>query len=105
MNEKCFSATDVFLAALKGMPNVTLVGTTSGGGSARAETFRLGNLPISVRLGSMVSFMRNGQLFDGRGIEPDAVVHPEPDYFVGKTDSALKEAVKIASAQLGEAVD
>jgi hypothetical protein len=97
MNEKCFSATDVFLAALKGMPNVTLVGTTSGGGSARAETVRLNNAPISLRLGSMVSFMRNGQLFDGRGVQPDIVIHPEPDYFIGRSDNALTEAAKIAS--------
>jgi hypothetical protein len=99
MNEKCFSATDVFLAALKGMPSVTLVGTTSGGGSARAETVRLGNTSISVRLGSMVSFMRNGQLFDGSGVEPDVIVHPEPDYFVARSDHALKKAVELAGSR------
>jgi hypothetical protein len=99
MNEKCFSATDVFLAALKGMPNVTLVGTTSGGGSARAETVRLGNSSIAVRLGSMVSFMRNGQLFDGGGVEPDVVVHPDPEYFVGRSDHALKKAIELIGSQ------
>ena len=32
-DEKCFSATDIFLGALKGWPNVTLMGQPSGGGS------------------------------------------------------------------------
>lgn len=31
MDARCFSATDVFLSALKGLPNVTLVGEPSGG--------------------------------------------------------------------------
>jgi Peptidase family S41 len=98
LNEKCFSATDVFLAALKGTSNVTLVGTTSGGGSARAESVRLGSSSISVRLGSMVSFMRNGQLFDRNGVEPDVVVQPEPDYFVGRTDRTLQKAIEVAGS-------
>ncbi len=34
MNGKSFSATDIFLAGLKGMKNVTLLGTPSAGGSA-----------------------------------------------------------------------
>jgi C-terminal processing protease CtpA/Prc len=95
MNGKCFSATDIFLAALKGMPNVTLVGAPSGGGSARAETYRLGDTPISVRLGSMVSFMPNGQLFDTHGVTPDVVLEPEPGYFVGESDNTLDAALKL----------
>lgn len=41
MNADCFSATDVFLGALEVLPNVTLVGTCSAGGSGRAVETQL----------------------------------------------------------------
>jgi C-terminal processing protease CtpA/Prc len=99
MNAKCFSATDVFLASLKGWPRVTLLGTPSGGGSARAETYRVADTPIFVRLGSMVSFMPNGELFDAKGVQPDVIVEPEPDYFIGRSDKTLEAAEKLIRQQ------
>ena len=95
LNARCFSATDVFLAGLKGWRNVTLLGTPSGGGSARIVPARLANSPISVALGSMVSFMPNGLSFDGNGVEPDIRVEPSPEYFIGGTDNALERAREI----------
>jgi len=94
LNAKCFSATDIFLSALKGWPNVTLVGTASGGGSANTSTVRLGDTPPRVRLGTMVSFQASGKLFDGRGVEPDVVVEPGAECFVGGRDGQLEEAVR-----------
>jgi C-terminal processing protease CtpA/Prc len=95
MNEKCFSATDIFLAGLKGLSNVTLAGRASGGGSARKVSVRLNGSNISVSLGSMVSFQANGRLFDGNGVAPDIVVEPEPAYFVGGRDNVIEQAVDI----------
>ena len=95
MNGKCFSATDVFLSALKGMPNVTLVGTPSGGGSANVNTLRLAETPVRVRLGTMVSFQADGRLFDKHGVEPDVRVEPAPEYFLGGADHQLEEAVRL----------
>jgi hypothetical protein len=92
MDEKCFSASDIFLAALKGLKNVQLVGTPSGGGSARAVTVRL-TPTISVRLASMVSFQANGNLFDGRGVIPDVIAEPQPEYFIGGRDTVLETAL------------
>jgi len=51
MNAKCFSATDIFLAGLKGMKNVTLLGTPSSGGSAFTQDVALGTTPIRLRIG------------------------------------------------------
>lgn len=93
LDEKCFSATDIFLAGLKGLPKVRLVGTPSGGGSARAMTVQLTST-ASVRLGSMVSFQSDGTLFDGRGVQPDLPVDPSPDYFIGKADPVLDRALE-----------
>jgi hypothetical protein len=93
MNELCFSATDIFLAGLKGWRNITLVGTPSGGGSARIEAARLSSVPISLRLGSMVSYMPSGQLFDGNGVQPDVLVEPSPEFLIGGADNVLAQAI------------
>jgi len=95
MNEKCFSATDVFLAGLKGCRSVTLVGTPSGGGSARSERHKLPHSDIEITIGSMVSWQMNGQLFDGHGVQPDHAVEHRPEYFIGRNDGALTAAVKV----------
>lgn len=93
MNAKCFSATDIFLAGMKAIPGVTLLGEASGGGSAMVEKFDLADSGISVVLGSMASFQADGQLFDGHGVTPHVVVDPSPDYFIGGADLALDEAL------------
>lgn len=94
---RCFSATDVFLAGLKGMRNVTLVGTPSGGGSALVQEVPLGATPFRLRIGSMASFQADGRLFDGHGVQPDVVVEPVPEYYIGGRDNVLEEAVRRAS--------
>ena len=93
MNSKCFSATDIFLDGLKNIPNVVLMGTPSGGGSARSVTLRLGN--FSVRLASMASFKPDGRLFDGNGIQPDIRIDPLPEYYVAGRDNLLEAAVEL----------
>ena len=94
MNAKCFSATDIFLAGLKGVKNVTLLGTPSGGGSARSQRVDLGDTPFELRIASMASFQADGRLFDRNGVTPDVVVAPVPEYHIGGRDNALEEAVK-----------
>jgi len=99
MDAKCFSATDIFLAGLKGWRNVTLVGTASSGGSARSVSSELPGVGIRLRLASMVSFQSNGSLYDGNGVAPDILVLPTPDYFLGKEDKQLTRARKIIENQ------
>jgi hypothetical protein len=94
MNDRCFSATDIFLAALKGMRNVTLLGTASAGGSAYTQEVALGPTPLRLNIGSMASFQRDGTLFDGHGVLPDVVVAPAPEYSIGGADAPLLEALK-----------
>ena len=94
MNGKCFSATDIFLAGLKGVRNVLMLGTPSSGGSAFTQEITLGETKLEVRLGSMASFQADGRLFDGNGIRPDVLMEPIPEYFIGGRDNVLEEAVK-----------
>ena len=92
----CFSATDIFLGALSGRPRITLIGQPSGGGSARSQGFRLPNSGIEVRCASMASFRPDGRLYDGRGIEVDVRLDPEPEYFLEEgRDVVLDAAVGI----------
>ncbi len=95
MDAKCFSATDIFLAGLKGVDNVTLIGQASGGGSARSISAELSH-GIRVRLGSMVSFQADGKLFDGHGVQPDLIVPSAPGSLCfGGDDNVLEEAVRL----------
>ena len=77
MDDSNFSASDIFLGALKGVPNVSLFGTPSSGGSAYSGSYELHHSGIRVKLARMASFRPNGLLYDGRGIDPD--VHYSAD--------------------------
>jgi hypothetical protein len=96
MDEGCFSATDIFLGAFKGWPNVSLVGQPSGGGSAHSQGFRLSRSGLSVRCASMASFQPNGKLYDTNGVEPDVLVERPPEYYVqGGKDVILDKALEL----------
>ena len=91
----CFSATDIFLGALELLPRVTLLGTASSGGSARSQSFRLPKTGMEVHCASMASFRPDGRLYDGRGIEVDVEVLPDPGDFLHEGgDAQLKAALK-----------
>lgn len=90
----CFSATDIFLGALKDHPRVTLMGEASAGGSARSQRFTLPNSRIDVRCASMASYRPDGRLYDGRGVEVDVEVATRPtDLLEGGTDTVLDAAL------------
>lgn len=90
-----FSATDIFLGALRGRPRVTLLCRDSSGGSARSESFFLPNTRLRVKAASMASFQPNGQLYDGNGVQVDVeVAQPPTDFLLGGTDRCLEEALR-----------
>jgi len=96
LDYSCFSATDIFVSAFKGWPNVTLVGTPSGGGSALSQTFELSKSHLQIRHASMASFQRSGRLHDGNGTEPDIRVEPVPEFFLKHgRDNQLETALQV----------
>ena len=99
IDERCFSATDIFVGALELLPNVTLIGTTTGGGSGRAEVLRLAHSGVEVRVSTMASFRPNGLSYDGNGVAPDIEVKPTLEDLFGKTDSVLARAVQYLKEQ------
>jgi hypothetical protein len=94
MDSRNFSAADIFLGAFKGRRSVTLMGTPSGGGSGRYQSFRLLHSNIEVRLSSMVSFQSSGALYEGQGIQPDVLIEPTITDCLRKTDLTLEAAVR-----------
>ncbi len=94
-NARSFSATDGFLSAFADLPQVTLVGESSGGGSGSTRRFTLPNTEIRIALSSMASFRANGKLFDGNGVEVDVPVKPTLEDFTERADSVLQRGVQV----------
>ena len=102
MNNGNFSASDIFLSALKGRNGVTLLGTASSGGSARQNEHILPRSDLAVRLASMASFQAsNSRLYDGVGINPDIHMEPEPGFFVNESDLILERAIELIRESRG----
>ena len=91
----CFSATDVFAAALGALPNVKLVGEATSGGSGRAGGHRLPSSGVRLQLSTMASFRPDGVLFEGNGVVPDVAVSAEPVDLVGGGDAVLQRALEL----------
>lgn len=101
MDSGCFCATDAFLSALKGLPEVVLVGEASSGGSARAQVVECPASGFKARFASMASFQASGELFDGRGVQPDVRVKAQPDTFlVGGHDPVLERGIEEVRARI-----
>ncbi len=99
-NGHVFSAGDIFAGGLKGWRNVTLLGTPTGGGSARSYTETLSNSNVEVKLGSMISFQNNGLLYDLHGVDVDILLEPLPsDLIEGGTDTQVDSAIAFIHAQ------
>ncbi len=95
---KSFSACDVFLSAVQHLPNVTIVGEPSGGGSGAARQLELPGSGLNMRLSTMVSFQASGRLFEGNGVQPDVFVPPAPSFFVhGGRDVVLEQGLSIVN--------
>ena len=95
----CFSAADVFAGAFAQLPNVTLVGTPTAGGSARARPHGLRSINATVRLGTMYSFQPTGEPYDGVGVVPDVLARPAPTSFInGDDDPQLDKAIELNRA-------
>jgi C-terminal processing protease CtpA/Prc len=90
----------VFLAAMKELPGVTLIGRPSRGASGMAE-FHVVAGKVEVRLSSMVSFMPDGRVFDWHGVQPDLPVELTPqDFTRAGPDTALFAAAELLRKQM-----
>ncbi|GAA5023791.1 hypothetical protein GCM10011506_06890 [Marivirga lumbricoides] len=94
-NEKTFSAASVFVSALKGLPNIKIVGVTTDGSSGNSEWFDLPNSKLFGKISTMVSFQKNGKILDGYGTAPDIKIERDINQVLWKSDTQLEKLRKL----------
>ena len=94
-NAGSFSAADGFLNAFAALPQVTIVGEPSGGGSGATRQLVLPRTRLNIALSSMASFRPSGKLFDGNGIEVDVVAKPKLEDYTGDVDTVLARGIEV----------
>ena len=89
MDKTCWSASDVILSSVKGLPNVTLIGEPSIGASGARIITTLRNSGLDLYLSSMASFQNTGLLFETNGVEPDIYLEPRHEFFLQDGDDRV----------------
>lgn len=90
-----FSATESFISALRELPNVTVLGDTTGGSTGHPQERPLGGgwrygLPVALQLTA------DGQVIEGRGIAPDVMVVFDHRRVSRGDDPVLREGLRLA---------
>ncbi|MFM1770259.1 MAG: hypothetical protein RJA22_2788 [Verrucomicrobiota bacterium] len=94
-----FSAGDIFVGAFEEHPNVTQMGTPTGGGNSQVDSYRLPNSGVTLVMGWSAKYRPNGQLYDGVGIPPDIHLPATARDLVGETDTVLDAALRRLQAR------
>jgi hypothetical protein len=72
-NRSCFSSAEGTILMFKSLPNVTVMGDTTGGGSANPAIKKMPN-SWEFRVSRWIQYTANKSVFEGKGIAPDRVV-------------------------------
>lgn len=89
------SATEIFVMAMRVLPNVTLVGEPTSGGLSDMLDFQLPNGWV-VTLSNETYTAADGELYEGRGVPPDVEVSLDPDQLFQGVDNILETALALA---------
>ncbi len=92
-----FSATESFVAAMRTLPQVMVVGDTTGGASGNPATFALGN-GWRFTVPRWLEFGPDKRPIEGRGVAPHLAMTWDPE----KYDSARDPLIDAAVGLLGE---
>lgn len=99
-NRKCFSATNDFVKMMDCLPNVTLLGDTTGGGSGLPFTQEI-PCGWSVRYSAVVYVDRDKRQIEF-GIAPDIVVEMDMADVMRRKDTLIERARQFLNNQLNE---
>jgi carboxyl-terminal processing protease len=69
----CASSNETFIATMQQLPQVTLIGDTTGGTTANAQTFMLGG-GWSYTVSRWIEYTASGQVIEDQGIAPSIAV-------------------------------
>ncbi|MCK4662207.1 MAG: S41 family peptidase [Bacteroidales bacterium] len=93
-SRKTFSTAESFVLAMQVLPQVTIVGDTTGGGTGN-PIFR--ELPNSwtYRLSTLYTVTANNLIVDGKGIFPDIVIKTSVEDSINGIDRILEKGIEI----------
>jgi hypothetical protein len=95
-----FSATESFIAAMRTLPNVTVIGDTTGGASGNPATFPLGG-GWSYTVPQWIEFGPDRQPIEWRGIAPHMALAWEPSSYDRDRDPLIDAAVGVLAERNG----
>ncbi|WP_196888748.1 S41 family peptidase [Aureivirga sp. CE67] len=94
-NEKSRSATSVLVAAFKGLPNITIVGEKIDGSSSVSPKIHLPHSRLELKISIMISYQKDGNLFDCVGTDPDIEINRDIDQVFWIRDTQLEKLKQI----------
>jgi len=86
---------EVAVAALKGLPNVTFIGSPTAGSHGPTADSKLHFTGIHLTLPVVTVYGPDGKLFTGNSIEPDVTVTMRMSDWLRKTDIGLETALRV----------
>lgn len=95
-----FSATESFVAAMRTLPNVTVIGDTTGGASGYPATFALEN-GWQFSVPRWLEYGPDRQPIEGRGVPPHLSLAWNPDSYDSERDPLIDAAVGVLGERTG----
>jgi carboxyl-terminal processing protease len=92
----CASSNESFIAAMQQLPHVTLIGDTTGGATANAQTFLLGG-GWSYTVSRWIEYTVSGQVIEDQGIAPSVPIQASAADFQRGRDPVLDYAIARAA--------
>ena len=92
-NRRCFSSAEGTILMMKALPNVTVIGDTTGGGSANPITLTLPN-GWSYRVSRWIQYTAQKTVFEGTGLPPNIPLWISPADAVAGRDAILERAIQ-----------
>jgi hypothetical protein len=92
-----FSANESFVSAMRELPNVTIVGDTTGGGSGDPQTFELGG-GYRYTVSRWIEYTADRRIIEWNGIPPDLYVAWDPAIVKLGRDPVLEAALSLLGA-------
>ncbi len=99
MDSSCDTGTSVLLSAIKGMDNITLMGTHARGGTDLVDSHTLAFSNTEVFIPAMITYNTDGSVLSGEGVEPDVFAGQVATDILGKTDTVLDRALDLLKEQ------
>lgn len=95
-----FSSNESFISAMRELPNVIIMGDTTGGSSGNPQRFTLPG-GWSYMVPRWIAYTADRRVIEWNGIPPDTVINTPPSAFDGASDPVITAAVRWLRARLG----